>query len=268
MLQGRNWMLLGLALGMVVMALPARAQETAHIGVVVMHGKGGRPEGLVAELASGLAARGMRVRNIEMPWSGRRHYDVGPEAAETEVVQALEALRREGAARLFLVGHSQGGLYALHLGSRLALAGVVAVAPGGNVAASVYEQHIGTHRTRARELVAAGRGAEVQAFADYEGSKGTNEVRTRAEVYWAWFDPQGVMNQERALRALPQHLPVLYVAPTGDYPALRRANPGLYALIPGQPLTRYLQPGATHTHAPTVAREAIADWLLEVAPAR
>ncbi|WP_168163352.1 alpha/beta hydrolase [Curvibacter sp. PAE-UM] len=263
MLQRRTWMIAALA----SVALSVAAQ-TGRIGVVVMHGKGGRPDGLVTELASGLAARGMLVRNLEMPWSGRRGYDVAPEAAEAEVTQALEDLQRAGATRLFLVGHSQGGLYALHLGARLPLAGVVAVAPGGNVAASVYEQHIGAQRARARELVAAGRGAEVQVFADYEGSKGTNEVRTRADVYWAWFDPLGVMNQERALRALPAQLPVLYVAPTGDYPALRRANPGLFAILPPQPLTRYLQPDASHTRVPTVAREAIAGWLIEAAAAR
>lgn len=263
MVHRRHWMVLGLAA-----ALPLHAREPGRVGVVVMHGKGGRPGGLVAELASGLQARGMHVRNLEMPWSGRRNYDVTPEAAEAEVAQALESLRRDGAQHLFLVGHSQGGLFALHLGARLPLAGVVAVAPGGNVATPVYEQHIGGPRARARELVAAGRGSEVGVFADYEGSKGTNEVRTRADVYWPWFDPQGVMHQERALRALPPQLPVLYIAPAGDYPALRRANPALYALIPAQPLTRYLQPGATHTNVPTVAREAIADWLLEVAAVR
>lgn len=264
MQQRRYWMAGALALALTVLP-PVQAQEAGRIGVVVMHGKGGKPEGLVAELASSLAGRGMQVRNLEMPWSGRRNYDAAPEAAEAEVARALEELRRAGAQRLFLVGHSQGGLYGLHLGARLSLAGVVAVAPGGNVAASIYEQQIGAHRARARELVAAGRGAEVQAFADYEGSKGTNEVRTRADVYWAWFDPAGVMNQERALRALPAQLPVLYVAPTGDYPALRRVNPGLFALLPSQPLTRYLQPDTNHARAPTYAREAIADWLVEVA---
>lgn len=267
MLQRRYWMVGGLVLALTAL-LPVQAQESSRIGVVVMHGKGGRPDGLVGELASSLAGRGMQVRNLEMPWSGRRNYDVAPDAGEAEVAQALEALRRAGAEKLFLVGHSQGGLYALHLGARFSLAGVVAVAPGGNVAANIYEQQIGAHRARARELVAAGRGAEVQSFADYEGSKGTNEVLTRADVYWAWFDPAGVMNQERALRALPAQLPVLYVAPTGDYPALRRVNPGLFGILPTQPLTRYLQPDASHARVPTVARDAIADWLVEAAAAR
>lgn len=267
MQQRRRWMAGGLVLALMSL-LPVHAQAPGRIGVVLMHGKGGRPEGLVAELAASLQMRGMALRNLEMPWSSRRNYDVGPEAAEAEVARALDELRREGAARLFLVGHSQGALFALHLGARLSLAGVVAVAPGGNVASQVYEQYIGAHRARARELVAAGRGSEVGDFADYEGGKGISEVRTRADIYWAWFNPQGVMHQERALRALPPQLPVLYIAPIGDYPALRRANPSLYALIPSQPLTRYLQPSASHTTAPTVARDAIADWLIEVATAR
>lgn len=115
MQQRRYWMVGGLVLALTAL-LSVQAQEAGRIGVVVMHGKGGKPDSLVADLASGLAGRGMQVRNLEMPWSGRRHYDVAPEAAEAEVAQALEALHRGGAQRLFLVGHSQGGVFALHLG--------------------------------------------------------------------------------------------------------------------------------------------------------
>lgn len=267
MWQRRKW-IAGTAALLALGRATVHAQAPGSIGVVILHGKGGGPKGLVRKLAEALQERGMKVRNLAMPWSGQRNYDVSPDAGQEEVARALAELQREGAQRLFLVGHSQGGVFALHLAARLPVAGVVAVAPGGNVASSIFEQQIGAHRARARELVAAGRGAEVQAFADSEGSKGTNEVRTRADVYWAWFDPAGVMNQERALRALPAQLPVLYVAPTGDYPALRRVNPGMFALLRSQPLTRYLQPDASHVRVPTVAREAIADWLIEAAVAR
>ncbi|MFN7641156.1 MAG: hypothetical protein ACK5PE_01585, partial [bacterium] len=60
MRQRRYWMASGLALALTAL-LPAQAQETGCIGVVVMHGKGGKPDGLVGELASGLAGRGMQV---------------------------------------------------------------------------------------------------------------------------------------------------------------------------------------------------------------
>lgn len=270
MKSGHVWLAWSLCLCLLGGPMDVGAQDAApaRIGVVVMHGKGGHPDRLVGELAAHLQARGFLVRNLEMPWSGQRHYDASPDDAQAEVAQSLAALQGGGATRLFLVGHSQGALYALHLGARLPqLAGVVAVAPGGNVASQAYEEQIGAERARARTLVEAGRGAEIDAFADYEGSKGKSILRTRAELYWAWFDPRGVMNQERALRALPARLPVLYIAPTGDYPALQRANPRFHALLTPQALTRLLQPAASHTQAPTVARDAITDWLLEVATA-
>src|SRR3954471_13339177 len=105
-----------------------------QIGVVLMHGKGGSPAGLVAPLAAGLEAKGYAVANLEMPWSGRRAYDSDVAAAEREVASALEALRAKGVQRLFIAGHSQGGIFALYLGGRLPVEGIIAIAPGGNVA--------------------------------------------------------------------------------------------------------------------------------------
>ena len=59
----------------------AVAQTTPQaVGVVVMPGKGGSPTKFVAELASGLEAKGHLVANIEMPWSGSRNYDVNTAA--------------------------------------------------------------------------------------------------------------------------------------------------------------------------------------------
>lgn len=263
MWQRRQWLMVAVA-GLVghraVLAQPA-----GEVGVVIMHGKGGGPKGLVRKLAEALQARGMRVRNLTMPWSGQRNYDAGPEAAQAQVAQAITELQGEGARRVFLIGHSQGGVYALHLAAQLPVAGIVALAPGGNVASAVFETHLGAERRRAREMVEAGRGAEAENFADYEGSKGKNVFRARADVYWAWFDPQGVMNQERAIRAVPATLPVLYVAPTGDYPALRKANPGLYSQLPSKAVSRYAEPAASHMQVPSDAAALIGDWLMEMA---
>lgn len=58
----------------VVAVLPVAAQAP-KAGVVVMHGKGGLPDGVVLELAQFLEARFL-VANLEMPWSSRRDYDV------------------------------------------------------------------------------------------------------------------------------------------------------------------------------------------------
>src|SRR5690348_2471343 len=95
----------------------AQSPQT-KIGIVIMHGKGGSPTRLVADLASFLEDKGYLVANIEMPWSGRRQYDVDVAGAEKEVESALAGLRGKGAKKLFVAGHSQGGLFALHCGGR------------------------------------------------------------------------------------------------------------------------------------------------------
>lgn len=96
---------------------PAIAEANPmRIGVVLMHGKGGAPTRLVADLAASLESRGWLVANLEMPWSGRRDYDVEVGAAEREVETALQGLRDKGAQKLFVAGHSQGGVFALYFG--------------------------------------------------------------------------------------------------------------------------------------------------------
>src|SRR5262245_42282483 len=95
-------------------AFPCAAQSPDKIGVVVMHGKGSNPNQYVGGLAGALQDRGVLVANLEMPWSGRRNYDVDVAAAEKEVQDALDAMRTKGATRLFVVGHSQGGVFALY----------------------------------------------------------------------------------------------------------------------------------------------------------
>jgi len=62
-----------------------------------MHGKGGSLARHVSDLASSLEKNGYLVANLEMPWSGRRDYDVSVSAAEKGVQSALAALRDKGA---------------------------------------------------------------------------------------------------------------------------------------------------------------------------
>src|SRR4051794_3477831 len=106
----------------------AHAGDTAPaVGIVLMHGKGGMPTKHVADLAAALERRGLLVENLEMPWSGRRDYDVDVDGAEKEVAAGLEALRLKGADKLFVAGHSQGGVFALYFGGRHVLDGVIAI---------------------------------------------------------------------------------------------------------------------------------------------
>jgi uncharacterized OsmC-like protein len=147
---------------------PVRAAPAAQeIGIVVMHGKGGSPGRHVVALADALEKEGFLVANIEMPWSFKRHYDIELDAAVGEVTRALDAMRAKGAKKLFVSGHSQGGIFALLYGGRHKVDGVAVIVPGGAVDSMVYLNAVGGHVARARQMIAEGRGGEKAEFADY-----------------------------------------------------------------------------------------------------
>jgi len=244
-------------------SLAALAQEP--IGIVIMHGKGGSPSGLVADLARTLEARSYLVANLDMPLSGRRNYDVDVGRAEQEVAAALAGLRGKGAKKLFVAGHSQGGVFALHLAGKLEADGYVTIAPGGNVANRLFRDNIGASLVRARRLVADGRGGEPASLYDYEGAKGAYQIQAIPAAYVTWFDPDGAMNMDRAVRSVSPRVPILWVAPIRDYPGLIKTALPLFRDLPANRFTRLYQPDADHRGAPTAAADEIARWIREVA---
>ena len=114
-------------------------------------------------------------------------------------------------------------------------------------------------------MVASGEGNSRATFRDYEGARGVAPIITTAAIYLSWFDPDGAMNLLAAIRRLDPALPVLFVAPTRDYPALLRARPALIAALPKNALTRVHAPETNHMRAPTDAREEIARWIADAA---
>lgn len=253
-----------IALLLLLVLHAGQAAAQSAIGFVVLHGKGGRPEGLTAPLAASLQQQGMLVISPEMPWSGNRKYDTDVAAAETQVSEAIRGLRQRGASKVFLAGHSQGAVFGLHYASKHPLDGLVLIAPGGNVATNFYRQKVSPSVSKARSLVADGKGNEPGEFEEYEGDKGFWTVRTTAASYLSWFDPEGAMNQTKSSRALPKTLPVLHVAPTSDYPALLRAKQEMYGAL-ATPLKRLHEPSSDHRNAPRDSAAEISRWAAEIA---
>jgi pimeloyl-ACP methyl ester carboxylesterase len=264
----RNRLLLKMILSLFCFASPLTAiAETGspRIGIVIMHGKGGSPTGFVAELASALESKGYLVANLEMPWSGKRQYDVSVFAAEQEVEAALSQLRAKGVKKLFVAGHSQGGLFALHFGNTHLVDGVVTIAPGGNVGSELFKEKLGSTVSLARTLIAEGKGDAKTSLSDYENTKGTFPVISPPSAYLSWFDPDGAMNQTKAVQNFNSAIPVLYIAPTNDYPALRRNKQEMFDALPKNPRSKLYEPGATHIQAPSASVNEIVEWTKAVA---
>ena len=248
---------------------PMMAQAQAEpIGIVIMHGKGGSPGGLVADLARQLEGQGFLVANLEMPWSGKRNYDVPVARAEEEVEAAVAGLRGKGAKKVFVSGHSQGGAFAAHLAGKLDVDGVICIAPGGNVDHFFFREKVSSSVGRARRLIAEGKGNEPAALDDFEGAKGIYEVVAAPAVYLTWFDPAGAMNMGRAARAAKPATPLLWIVPERELPGLRKTNIPMFRALPSNPMTRLYEPDSDHRGAPTASAAEIARWTREVAAKR
>jgi pimeloyl-ACP methyl ester carboxylesterase len=250
---------------LLVLLSAAHGQQEPRIGAVLMHGKGGSPTSRMPPLAAKLESSGFLVSSLEMPWSGGRNYDVDVAAAERQVREALDALKQRGAQKLFVAGYSQGGVFALHLASRVPVDGIAAIAPGGNVANPVFREKLGESLAQARRYVADGKGEERQRLMDFEGSRGVYPVIVPPAAYVSWFDPEGAMNQVRATKAVPQNVPVLFIVPTRDYPALLKVKPIMFGFLPSHPLTRLYEPDGDHAQAPAASGEEIVRWMRQVA---
>jgi predicted alpha/beta-hydrolase family hydrolase len=238
-----------------------------RIGIVVMHGKGGSPTRHVSELASALTAQGALVANLDMPWSKRREYDATVAEAEKEVEAAINDLRTKGAQKIFIAGHSQGGLFALYFGSRHAVDGIVAIAPGGDPSGQTPREKLASAVQAARKLVAEGKGDEKTTLADYEGAKGTTPVNTAPSIYLTWFDPDQAPNTLASAKALSPTVAVLHIAPSNDYPALARVKKQIFDSLPPNPLTQLYEPNASHLGAPDASVAKILEWTRTVANA-
>ncbi len=266
-----NRFLVMLTFAMVSLFLPLTAGAESgpiKIGIVLMHGKGGAPTKHVADLASSLEAQGFLVANLEMPWSGKRDYDVNVGAAEKEVESALSLLREKGAQKLFVSGHSQGGLFALYFGGKHILDGVIAIAPGGNVSNALFQEKLGEPVALARKLIAEGKGEEKTRLADYEGARGVFPVTTTPAAYLTWFDPEGAMNQMATIRRMNPAIPVLYIAPTKDYPGLLKVKQQMFDALPKNPRSRLHEPDSSHLNAPSASIKEIVEWTAAVANAQ
>lgn len=250
---------------MMALFQPVFAQSPPpKIGIVIMHGKGGLPGGFVGPLASSLESRGFLIANLEMPWSKRRDYDASVAAAEMQVEAAFDSLRAKGAAKLFVAGHSQGGLFALYFGDRHVFDGLISIAPGANVGSPVFKEKLGDMVEQARQLVAEGKGDDKARFADYEFSKGTYPITTTPRMYLDWFAPEGAMNEVIAIKNLNPRIPVLFIAPKGDYPGLQKVKQQMFGLLPANPLTVLHEPDGNHGSAPAASADEIARWVTAV----
>jgi pimeloyl-ACP methyl ester carboxylesterase len=249
-----------LAGGLACLAARAHAQ-TAPAAALVLHGKQGTPNfPPLRAVATALAQAGLRVAVPEMPWSRSRYIDGPPDKAFDEIATLLADFKRTGAAKIFLAGHSIGATAALgYAATRGGIDGLALLALGhvptfyflglGPINATVRDSI-----SRARGLVAAGKGETVEEFADNNQGEALR-VRMRAFDYLGYFDPGGAMDPQAQIASTP--CPVLWAIGTRD--ALYSSSRSLYFdRLPRDPRHAFFEADADHRSLPQAAAQRTA----------
>lgn len=187
-------------------------------GIILLHGKGGDRK-WIKPLAEALDGEGFLVATPLMPWSRDRIYDRSYMESLAQIDRTAKAMKKRGAERIFVAGHSLGANVALGYGSRrTTAAGIILLAPAHLPDADAFRALTAQSRKLARQMVAQGKGREKREFIDFnQGRKST--VTTTADIYLSWFAPGGPANMQLNARALTPRLPVLWVAGGQDHVA-------------------------------------------------
>src|SRR5262249_52970854 len=128
-MMAKSWLrLLVLAGVLCSFATPAAAQS---VGIVLMHGKWGTPDGPTRPVEMVLRGAGYHVIAREMAWSHDRAYDETFIEIMVEIGKQVVELKAGGAQRVVVAGQSLGANMALAFGARHPqVDGVMVLAPG------------------------------------------------------------------------------------------------------------------------------------------
>jgi dienelactone hydrolase len=253
--------LISLAALSLIVATPAFAQSATlnGFGIVLMHGKGGGPGGLIGSTAAALQAAGAKVVMPEMPWSRSRMYDAAYEQAMAEIDQAVAQLKAQGASRIVVAGQSFGANAAIgYAARRSGLSAVVALAPGHVPERPMFAQRVAPSLAKARQLIADGKGDQPGTFSD-QNQAVLSDVRATPKVYVSYFDPNGPAPMPKNAAAM-KPVPFLWVIGRDD-PLFAQGEGYAFNRAPKTPHNKYLVVNARHENTPDVAKADVVVWL-------
>lgn len=229
------------------------------LGVVLLHGKAGSPDGYIRELAAALQGKGYLVSAPTMPWAKNRIYDASFEEAMVEIDRQVDALRQKGAKLVVVGGQSMGANAALgYAASREHVDGIIVLSPGHNPELQTFARRMGADVQRARTMIAAGKGKEKQAFSDLNQGQ-VLEVTATAEVYLSWFDPDGRAVMPKSAASIKTPTPLLFVVGSGDRTA--PAKDYIFDRVPAHAKNKFVTVTANHFTVSTAAIEEVVTWL-------
>ena len=243
---------------LVLVLSPVAKSDESDVGIVLMHGKWAGPPALQG-LTKALSAKGFKVITPIMPWGLKRMYDADYPTALSEIEASVEVLRKKGAKRIVVAGHSFGANASIaYTASGKEVDGVIAISPGhcpdlDNFGASV---------AKARQMIAKGKAEEKASFDDNpQGQHRT--ISTTAQIYLSFFDPDGLGVMPKSAAAIPKPVPFLCVVGTHER-IYRYGKNYVFNKVPKHPRNMYLVVNANHASTPVVAASRIVEWIMSL----
>lgn len=254
----------------------AASASPPEVGVLILHGKQGMPEGSfspINKLFDALTSRGYLVSRPEMPWSRKRYLEGNWQQAMTEIKTAVDQLRAKGAKKIVIAGHSIGSPAGLSYAAQSKdVDGVAMMAPGhvpllysecltriAPISLCAVKDSLG----EARSMIAAGKGDEKGRFTDInQGSRVANFAT--ANEFMSYFDPTGDAEMSVAAKKLPPHTAVLWIIGLND--SLVKLGKGyVFDSLPQNPKSKYVEIGSNHFRTPIDGLEQIVSWVDSIA---
>ena len=241
--------LIGLALVTVFPSVTAAPLAKGEIALILMHGKWGRTPG---PLARYFEREGYRVFSPEMPWSGRRLYDVNYRVGLEEVHREVERLRAAGAKKVIVGGESFGANGALAYQAVYGDADALLILAPGHMPGSWYRS--GQTRDdvdRASALSKEKKGGERFSFTDFNQERQRNLSPT-VDAFLSFFRPNGLANMSASAKRIKQPVPVLVVNSTNE---VKNQGKGyIFDALPPHPRSVYIESALDHGSAAEGAR--------------
>ncbi len=233
----------------------------AEVGIVLLHGKGlhSGPSSPVGKLAAKLDGAGILVALPDMPWSRDRAFDASYEDALREITAAVDGLRRAGASKVVVGGHSIGANAALGYGAFVGgVDGVAALGPGQVPDRWAENGVLVEDVAKARAMVTAGRGDERATFGDINQGEQLRWITT-PEIYLSYWDPEGPAVMPKSVAAL-RGMPLFLAIGTADR-LYHHIEAYIFDRAPPHDRSVLVEVDAGHGNTPIKAWKALAGWL-------
>ncbi|WP_374257278.1 alpha/beta fold hydrolase [Aquabacterium sp.] len=230
------------------------------VGIVLMHGKWDRPPTHIMALARQLEAEGFKVVTPTMPWAGTREYDVAYPQALNEIDAAVQGLQAGGAKHVIVAGVSLGANAALaYAASGRPVDAVAALSPGHTPDVGALRTAVEASVQKAREMVVSGSGADRAWFEDRNQGK-PKQVRTSAEAYLSYFDPDGMASMTKSCATFPKPIPLFMAVGTEDI-IVATAKDKIFMRAPQHALSSFVTISADHIGLSNLIAPQLIAWV-------